>query len=159
MKKMNNGPDDFTLRSRISVNCMYITTRGNETRKSLCHLTRARGHSPRGQRWGVCWLSSLTGRRDTRPYDNLKESTWQLFKKQNSTTLSCIHCFRFTLRIFEKVKYREGKNEPSRLVLAFAFGSHTCPFCKCRQTEKKKAILMQTQCLVGRQTWSPRRRQ
>lgn len=33
MKKLNNELDNFTLRSRISINCMYITTGGNETRR------------------------------------------------------------------------------------------------------------------------------
>lgn len=153
MKKMDNEPDDFTLRPRISINCMYITTRGDETRKSLCRLTRARGHSSTRQQWGVGWpffFANWTWRRATLTTTS-KNLPGSYFKnKQYDPLMHSLVLIHFT-----SVWERKIQNEPSHLVLAFAFASHTWPFCKWRQTGD--VTLMRR--LVGRQMWSPRLRQ
>lgn len=85
MKKMNNEPVGFTLRPRISINCMYNNYKRKWDEEES--LSPPHCQSLRGQQWGVRWLFFFTncGRRETWPYDNLKESTWQLFKtKQNN---------------------------------------------------------------------------
>lgn len=87
-------------------------------------------------------FSSLTGRRDTQPYDNLKESTWQLFKnthtKKKKKKVKPSHAFIGFDPIYKYLKKKNTGKEPALATFSLHLHLEVTSACFASAIRQKK---------------------